>query len=172
VNKIYDYFIEAYGSSCSKHQNGTQLICQNKSNFPELTFEIGKQKFVLNSMDYCYDHEGFCDLLILGSSDIDHWILGSLMYRGLYTTFDYDNSRIGFARAVESSSTFWVVIVVIIVILVAIGGIVGYLYWKRKQTNVESEQKDIEQPLLGDVKEQNEKSNSSSGNLSDYLEAV
>lgn len=73
--------------------------CRNLPTLPEVEINIGNKKLTLTPEQYVYFVPGGTSCLSLfGDGNQDKWVLSNLFISAYYTIFDYENSRIGFAK--------------------------------------------------------------------------
>ena len=82
---------------------GEYIVSCNYDTFPDFTFLIDGNNYVLSAYDYLISDGDVCLLGMIGM-DIPEpsgplWILGDIFMRKYYTVFDSDNKKVGFATA-------------------------------------------------------------------------
>lgn len=93
--------------------------------FPSFKIQINRTYFEVESKDYIVNIEGICLIMIVATPVPDLVILGDAFMHRVYTYFDIQNKRIGFARNIphekllKSEITFFEILVVVMAIFSA-----------------------------------------------------
>jgi len=68
----------------------------------DITFTFGGEGYRIDptwfNIGSLQDDPSICIGGIVGADNLEFWILGDLFMRNVYTTFDFENTRVGFAR--------------------------------------------------------------------------
>jgi len=107
----YDEFLLSYAMAKKLFKNAFnectflegQYLCYHDKDFPDMEFTIGGQKFTLKPEDYVYFDEGLY-IPNLSIADTKTVYFGNTFLKKLVAAVDFDNDKIGFAKAAESSS--------------------------------------------------------------------
>uniref|UniRef100_A0A1A9ZJD4 Peptidase A1 domain-containing protein n=1 Tax=Glossina pallidipes TaxID=7398 RepID=A0A1A9ZJD4_GLOPL len=76
--------------------------CGKINQLPEVTFKIGDGVFTLSGQDYIKYLNKRCVSGFHNIGSAKFWILGDLFIGKYYTVFDFDKSRVGFAKTKEN----------------------------------------------------------------------
>ncbi|CAL8093721.1 unnamed protein product [Calicophoron daubneyi] len=97
VKKIYKRLICDPSKLC-------EVDCSKISTFPQLKITLGKTEFIIGPKDYIERKGDRCTgrIFDLGQPT---WVLGKLFLDKVYTAYDIEHSKIGFAYAKTPSST-------------------------------------------------------------------
>lgn len=102
-------FVQRLGLSNSGPGGQYAIPCDQASELPTLTFEIGKKKFALNSNEYVLEIEvlgqKMCTLGLM-AMDVPPpagplWILGDVFLSKYFSVYDFGEDKVGFALAVS-----------------------------------------------------------------------
>jgi len=94
--------------------NGNYYFSKCPTDLPDLTVIIGnashQMSFAVSSQSYVLNEGGTCWLAMSGGQFYDFngdlmWILGDVFMREWYTIFDIGNTRLGFAQAIQPTTT-------------------------------------------------------------------
>ncbi|KAL9927555.1 lysosomal aspartic protease-like [Glossina fuscipes fuscipes] len=76
--------------------------CNKINQLPEITFKIGDGIFTLSGQDYIKRLNNRCVSGFHNIGSAKFWILGDLFIGKYYTVFDFDKSRVGFAKTKQN----------------------------------------------------------------------
>lgn len=116
---VIDYIIKGR-SDCTISEQNIVYCSKGGTGMPDLSFQFGGQIFTLTPNDYLlYNYIVGIQSMDMGSNpgatSSDLVVLGDPFLRAVYTVFDMDNARVGFANArapspttsTTSSSSWW-----------------------------------------------------------------
>jgi hypothetical protein len=79
------------------------IDCDKVQDIPDITFTIADKAYVIAGSKLVIQSGGMCLFAMMGMdfpAPGPQWILGDVFMREYYTVFDYENKKIGFAKAV------------------------------------------------------------------------
>ena len=79
------------------------IDCEKVNSIPEMTFTIDGKDYTVPGSKVVIQSSGMCLFAMMGMDFPEpgpKWILGDVFMREYYTVFDYENEKVGFAKAV------------------------------------------------------------------------
>ena len=79
------------------------IDCEKVDDIPEITWTIDGKDYPVPGKDLVISAAGTCLFAMMGMDfpkPGPQWILGDVFMRKYYTVFDYEEERVGFAKAV------------------------------------------------------------------------
>lgn len=79
------------------------IDCEKVDSIPIITWTIDGKEYSVHGKDLVISSGGMCIFAMMGMDfpkPGPQWILGDVFMRRYYTVFDYDNKRVGFAKAI------------------------------------------------------------------------